>query len=322
MPIIAVGRTVCLSVVALCLGMLTSIVCLAQDRGNAPSLVTPAELATQLNDPALVLLHVGSDASYAKAHIPGARHVTLARVSAPRGEGRLTLEVPPGQELHDALWALGITNASRVVVYWADDWVSPATRVVFTLDYAGLGGQTHLLDGGLAGWMAAGQPVTDTATAPVVTGGTLTVRPRPSAVATLDDLKPLVGGTTSAAGASTVIVDARTPDFHAGTNDRRGAIPRPGHVPGAVNLPFTGFFATVPATGDAPETSVLKPRAELEAMFAGAGIPRGATVITYCHIGQQATVPFFVARLLGYDVRLYDGSFEEWSANTSVPVEK
>ncbi len=48
----------------------------------------------------------------------------------------------------------------------------------------------------------------------------------------------------------------------------------------------------------------------------------GDTVITYCHIGQQATATLFAARLLGYDVKLYDGSFEDWSKRPNAAVIK
>ena len=87
---------------------------------------------------------------------------------------------------------------------------------------------------------------------------------------------------------------------------------------GAVNLPFTSFLTQ--AGPDAP--ALFKPRADLEAMFEAAGLVPGTRVVTYCHIGQQATVPYLVARMLGYEVRLYDGSFEEWSATPSAPVQK
>jgi len=45
-------------------------------------------------------------------------------------------------------------------------------------------------------------------------------------------------------------------------------------------------------------------------------------LITYCHIGQQATATLFAARSLGYDVALYDGSFEDWSKREDAPVER
>ena len=52
-----------------------------------------------------------------------------------------------------------------------------------------------------------------------------------------------------------------------------------------------------------------------------AGIRPGEKIVSYCHIGQQATVTYFVARYLGFDARLYDGSWQEWSLNTELPRE-
>jgi thiosulfate/3-mercaptopyruvate sulfurtransferase len=51
----------------------------------------------------------------------------------------------------------------------------------------------------------------------------------------------------------------------------------------------------------------------LRALFGTAGVKENDSVATYCHIGQQASLLYFVARYLGYDAHLYDGSFQDWS---------
>lgn len=107
-----------------------------------------------------------------------------------------------------------------------------------------------------------------------------------------------------------VVVDARNVEFYTGA--KAGGRPeRNGHIPGAVSIPFDSLLT------DAPR---FKPERELRAAFAAAGVKDGDRVVAYCHIGQQATVVYFAARVLGYPVVLYDGSFEDWSARGK-PVE-
>jgi thiosulfate/3-mercaptopyruvate sulfurtransferase len=276
----------------------------ARAQSNAPSLITPAQLEPMLADRALVLLHVGDKAEYDAGHLPGARHIETRTLAAAPQPGGLTLQLPAPAELEAKLEAIGISDTSRIVVYMGKDWISPLTRIVFTLDYAGLGGRTMVLDGGMPAWQAAGKALTTDVPAPPPTG-TLTIKARPEAVADLAWVQSHTGKSDC------VVIDARNTQFYTGESNNNGRIPRPGHVAGAVSAPFDTWVR---------EDGTFKSRAELEAMLTAAGAKSGTTVATYCHIGQQATVPYFVARILGYDVKLFDGSYEEWAKTDGAPV--
>ena len=263
-------------------------------------LVTPAWLAAHLRDPALVLLHVGDEREYDAGHIPGARRVELSDVAADE-RGDNVLEMPGPDALRAKLERLGISDDSRVVVYFAGDRLSPATRVIFALDYFGLGGRTALLDGGLGAWTREGRPTTTEV--PPARAASLTARaPRPLVV-------DPAWVQRHAGARATRIVDARAPAYYDGP--ARGSH-RAGHIPGAVNLPFSAV---------AGADLRLKDADALRGLFRAAGVQPGDTVAAYCHIGQQATAVLFAARLLGHPVRLYDGSFEDWSRRTALPVE-
>jgi thiosulfate/3-mercaptopyruvate sulfurtransferase len=271
---------------------------------RADLLVTSDWLATQLTNPKLVLLHVGERPEYDAGHIPGARFLQLQQIAYPptRDTSKLALEMPPIDVLRQRLQNLGISDDSRVVVYYGNDWVSPATRALLTLQYAGLGGQSSILDGGLPEWKKGNRPVTaDVPAAP--RPGTLTARATVPVVVDADWV------TAHVRTPGFAIVDARNTVFYDGPPSEHS--PKPGHVPGSVNIVFETMF---------DETNHLLPEARLRELFAAAGVKPNDTIVAYCHIGQQATVVLFAAQSLGYDVKLYDGSFQDW-AKRGLPVE-
>jgi thiosulfate/3-mercaptopyruvate sulfurtransferase len=253
-----------------------------------------------------VLLHVGNARDYA-AHIPGARLLTLADVSiSDTSETGLTLQMLPAEQLRQKLESFGISATSRIVVYPATNAVQSATRVVLTLDYAGLGARTSMLDGGLTGWVAASRPTTDVAPPAAVPGSLKALAIQPIVVDSTFVLEHLKKP-------GFAVVDARAKALYDGVQTG-GSAERPhktGHIDGAVNVPFSEI------TNGA---SQFKSVDELKALFAAAGVKPGETVVAYCHIGQQATATIFGARLLGHPVLLYDGSFEEWSRLPNAPV--
>lgn len=276
------------------------------NQATAPRLVTASWLADHLSDPDVVLLHVGNARDYA-THIPGARLLTLADVSVSDTSGTgLTLQMLPAEQLRQKLESFGISETSRIVVYPATNSIQSATRVVLTLDYAGLGARTSLLDGGLTGWVAAGRATTDAAT-PAATPGSL----KPLAIQPIVVDSAFVREHLKKPGFA--VVDARAKALYDGMQTG-GSTERPhktGHIEGAVSVPFSEI------TNGA---SQFKSVAELRTLFDAAGVKPGDTVVAYCHIGQQATATIFGARLLGHPVLLYDGSFEEWSRLPNAPV--
>lgn len=274
--------------------LLTAAALPAQTRPGL--LVTPQEMERGVAAGAVVL-HVGPPEGYAEEHVPGARLVSMQDVSAPMDHSdatQLMVELPARTALKTTLEGLGISDDSQVYLYWTDEWYSPATRIVFTLDWAGLGDRVHLLDGGLPAWKAAGYDVTTEV--PPAGHGTVTIRPRPELV--VDAAWVQAHGRDR----GIQLVDARAPAVYDGTREDRGLR---GHIEGAGNVPFPSMF---------DDDGKLLAGPDLRALLAKAGVEDGDTVVAYCHIGQYATAAIFAARVLGHPVKLYDGAWQDWAA--------
>jgi len=258
-------------------------------------LVSVDSLAAHLDDPNLVLLHVGDSSAYQAEHIPGARYVTRDQVSLPVSDDpeALRVQLPEPAALQEVLRELGVRDDSRIVLYWGEDQVSPAARVLFTLQWAGLGERSALLDGGLAAWKVAGRPVTDEL--PDAAYGNVTVTPQPTLVVDA----PWVEAHGSETGYA--LIDGRNRGFFTGEREDRGKL---GHIAGAESLEWQGLV---------DDSLRFKSASEIALAFDTAGYVPGDTVVAYCHVGQYATVVIFLARTLGYEVKLYDGSFQDWA---------
>jgi thiosulfate/3-mercaptopyruvate sulfurtransferase len=267
-------------------------------------LVTADWLKAHAQDPDLVVLHVGDRKDYDTGHIAGARFIGMESLGAAQANG-LQLEMLSPEELHKQLVALGVTDKSRIVVYFTRGMIPSATRVIFTLEAAGLGDRVSLLDGGLPEWQRLVYPLTAAATE-VKPGQLAPLKMKPRVV----DAR-MVQDHIKAPGYQ--IVDARAAVFYDGVQAGGStAEPHPkGHIVSAGNVPFTTITGA---------DFKLKPASELAAAFKTAGAESGEKLIVYCHVGWQGTVVVFAARSLGMDAVLYDGSFQDWSAR-KLPVE-
>ena len=269
-------------------------------------LVSTDWLAEHLSDPQLVILHYGMKSAFDQEHIPAARYVTIWEFLVEDEQG-LRNELPEEEKLEQALRSLGIQNNSYIVICYENvNAISRAARLYFTLDYAGLADRVAILDGGLLAWKEEGRPLTDSEA--VFEMGDVDIQINED----VRILKQEVFANLHQEGV--VLVDARPADRYYGAETDSNT-PRQGHIEGAVNIPYFKF------TGESG-THLLQPEDELRKLFEEYNIEPETTIIVYCGSGIWASTVFFAARYLGYKVRMYDGSIQEWGRDESLPVSK
>jgi len=239
-------------------------------------------------------------ASYEQGHIPGAVFADIpAELSDPDSPYRFTLPGP--ERFARAMGTLGVGPGTRVVVY-AQESPMWASRLWWLLGYFGFD-DVRLLDGGLPAWRREGYRVVSGPSS--VAPASFVARPRPELVAAKQDVIAAMDH------APACLVNALTPQAFRGQGP--GAYSRPGRIPGSLSVPAQSLLD--------PDTGCFLPREAL-ARELGDLLDPGVRVIAYCGGGISATVDIFVLSMLGRDdVRLYDGSLTEWSADPSLPLE-
>jgi thiosulfate/3-mercaptopyruvate sulfurtransferase len=235
---------------------------------------------------------------YRRGHLPGARFVDLDRELAGRpGDGRGRHPLPEVGAFEAAMRGAGVNDSSAVVVYDAGGGLS-AARAWWLLRFHGHHG-VRLLDGGVAAWIAAGQPLTtDT---PVEADGDFTARPRSMPV-----LDAAAAGRLAREG---ILLDARAAERYRG--EVEPVDPVAGHIPGARSAPTTANLG--------PDGTFLA-REELRARFAELGVGGDAAVGAYCGSGVTAAHEVLALAVAGISAALYPGSWSEWVSDPSRPL--
>ncbi len=265
---------------------------------EVPILVSPQWLNEHLKDPNLVILQVNFlQAEYEREHIAGARFL-WPNWLAPNTP-YANYNAPDPKEAQNLLRRFGISNTSHVVICHVKNEVSPSARMFLTLEHLGLRGQVSFLNGGLEAWKKEGLPLTKEI--PVVAKGKFKVVLNGLLVNKEYVLKTLQS--------TNVVVDARMQRFYDGEATGN---PRDGHITRAKNIPYTDLT-------DA--SSVFKPADQLQSYFTAVVPEKKDEVVLYCFIGQTASVVYIAGRLLGYEVKLYDHSLQEWSWLDNLPME-
>jgi thiosulfate/3-mercaptopyruvate sulfurtransferase len=249
-------------------------------------------VAARIDSNEIIVVDPRRPMKYLSGHLPGA--INLPIYQAFGADGKLLAT----GALAEFIGSAGIGGSAMPVLYDSPEGQN-AAMLAWTLEYLGRT-DVSVLDCYYEHWKDLGMEVRyrPVRAKPVA----FTVRENPAIRATLAEVRD---------GTGLKLLDLRSREEFIG--ERMIGEDTPGHIPGAVNLIWRDFAS--------PPERILAPTEKIERMLTGAGVGRGDRIITYCRSGPRAALGYLALKELGYDVRLFDGSFAEWSRN-GLPAEK
>ena len=274
-----------------------------------PVLISPADLQALVGTEPMVIIDTRDADTYAAGHIPGAINLReiFTFLATSTAEGLQDLKSTFAQHFG----AVGLSGAQTAVFY--EDALNSGSgqscRGSYLLTWLGYP-KVKVVNGGYSAWKAAGLPVSTEAVTPVP--ATFPDAPLADVMLTKDQVQ-------AALGTKTVLLDVRDVDEWTGESSSpygRDYAPRKGRLPGAKWIEWYRFMKPG-STG--PQ---IKSPLEVQAECATAGIAPTDTVYLYCFKGARASNTFLALKQAGFsDVRMYFGSWNEWSRDPSLPIE-
>lgn len=263
-----------------------------------PLVIEPAELASRLDAPELILVDLTSVARYAEGHIPGAHFVDPKRTQ--RSQSSVPGLAPEKAQLEQLFSEIG-HNPDAVYVLYDDEGGGWAGRFIWLLGVISHS-RYHYLNGGLLAWIAEDLPLSTEQ--PALGSGPIELTLSDTPTATREYVQSRLGAPDLA------IWDARGVNEYNGT---KVIAAKGGHIPGAINFEWT--------TGMDPSRA-LRIRSDMAEVLQALGITPDKEIITHCQTHHRSGFTYLVAKALGYpNVKAYAGSWGEWGNHPDTPVE-
>lgn len=263
-----------------------------------PLILEPDELAAMLDEPDLLIVDVCQPQNWEKLHLPGAVHVNPGELvcGIPPASGKL----PPLDRLESLFSRIGYRPDRHIVVY-DDEGGGWAGRFIWTLDMIGHSGYSYL-NGGLYAWYREQYPLSPDIRP--VTPTTVKLTLHPEFRAGMDEVKQALNDPNVA------IWDARSAEEYAGM---KSSSARAGHIPGAFNLDWLDVM-------DKVNNLRLLPADVLREKLESLGVKQGQRIITHCQTHHRSGLTYLAGKVLGYEIKAYDGSWGEWGNDPDAPI--
>jgi len=272
----------------------------------APDFLVDADwLEKHLSDPKLVILEVRyhPHRHYTVGHIPGAVQVQRFKDLGDNFD-RPTMRFPSREAFEETLRGWGLNDDSTVVIY-DDSATALASRLYFLLELYGFDmARVKILDGGTIGWSA----FNDLTKAPArPKRGNVALKPAKRDL--LVEWTDVYGNVVARRDPGIVLLDARPREMYTGKTIQHAI--RGGHIPGAMNI--------VSLEGVEGQSQRWRSAEALAALYRA--LPKDKTVYVYCHDGFRSSLAWLQLKTLGYrDVRVYNGGWDDWGNNLTLPV--
>lgn len=275
-------------------------------------LISAEDLAALVTNEPCVIIDTRNPDAYAAGHIPGAVNVheifTFLATSTPEGIAELKAKFA------EAFGAAGLSGEETAVIYEQsmNSGFGQSCRGYYLLTMLGYP-KIKVLHGGLDAWAMKGLPITTDVPAPAAAGFTVV----PEAGDILIDSQTMLAALDNP---GTALLDVRDVDEWIGESSSpygKDFCPRKGRIPGAVWLEW---YRMMKPTAEGPR---FKSKDEILAECATVGITPSTPVYLYCFKGARASNTFLALKNAGIkDVRMYFGSWNEWSRDPSLPIEE
>ncbi len=268
--------------------------------------VSTGWLQKHIDNGSLIVLDIRKVEEYRESHIPGS--ISLTFNAWRTTDENMGCQLPMKDELEDKVCSMGADVNSHVVIVGKTDTdvaCVSATRVAWTLRYAGIR-NLSILDGGFGKWVREGRPLAEKVTKRAKSD--FRCGWNESVLATKKDVMD-----SCACKGQDAIVDTRPVAQFTG-KVACPSVKRKGHIPGAVNLPYSLVYT---------KDGMFESRESLQALASRhIGKNKERKTIVVCSNGQFASAWWFaLSEILGYrDVKIYDGSMEEWCCDQAAPL--